>query len=94
MESRQLFVTEVETIMKRGKTRDYRAENRDFECWGHDRNMTGKEWVDMMQRRKVDILFVQETRWKGSFAVSSEPVLSWCGWKEKWSWSYLEGRVC
>ena len=34
--------------------------------------MTGKgrELVDMMQRRKVDILCVQETRWKGSKARS------------------------
>ncbi|KAF7659003.1 hypothetical protein LDENG_00005070 [Lucifuga dentata] len=34
--------------------------------------MTGKarELADMMQRRKVDILFVQETRWKGSKARS------------------------
>ena len=32
--------------------------------------MTGKghEIVDMMQRRKLDILCVQETRWKGSKA--------------------------
>ncbi|KAK2897556.1 hypothetical protein Q8A73_013936 [Channa argus] len=34
--------------------------------------MTGKarELIDMMQRRKVDILCVQETRWKGSKARS------------------------
>ena len=34
--------------------------------------MTGKarELVDMMQRRKVDILCVQEIRWKGSKARS------------------------
>ncbi|KAK2917518.1 hypothetical protein Q8A73_004265 [Channa argus] len=34
--------------------------------------MTGKarELIDMMQRRKVDILCVQETRWKGSKAKS------------------------
>ena len=34
--------------------------------------MTGKarELVDMMQRRKVDTLCVQETRWKGSKARS------------------------
>ncbi|KAK3528113.1 hypothetical protein QTP86_023836 [Hemibagrus guttatus] len=34
--------------------------------------MTGKgrELADMMERRKVDILFVQETRWKGSKARS------------------------
>ncbi|KAF7641145.1 hypothetical protein LDENG_00292100, partial [Lucifuga dentata] len=34
--------------------------------------MTGKarELADMMQRRKVDILCVQETRWKGSKARS------------------------
>ncbi|MCJ8728839.1 hypothetical protein PDJAM_G00009160 [Pangasius djambal] len=35
-------------------------------------NMTGKgrELADMMERRKVDILCVQETRWKGSKAHS------------------------
>ena len=34
--------------------------------------MTGnaKELVDMMQRRRVDILCFQETRWKGSKARS------------------------
>ena len=32
----------------------------------NDRSMTGKgsEIVDMMNRRKVDILCVQETKWK------------------------------
>ncbi|MCJ8749472.1 hypothetical protein PDJAM_G00176630 [Pangasius djambal] len=30
----------------------------------------GRELVDMMKRRKVDILCVQETRWKGSKACS------------------------
>ncbi|KAK3524762.1 hypothetical protein QTP86_002705 [Hemibagrus guttatus] len=30
--------------------------------------MTGKKLVDMMERRKVDILCIQETRWKGSKA--------------------------
>ncbi|KAF3702385.1 hypothetical protein EXN66_Car018073 [Channa argus] len=29
-----------------------------------------RELIDMMQRRKVDILCVQETRWKGSKARS------------------------
>ena len=31
-----------------------------------------RELVDMMQRRKVNILFVQETRWKGREARSLE----------------------
>ena len=30
----------------------------------------GRELVDMMKRRKLDILCVQETRWKGSKAES------------------------
>ncbi|KAK3568363.1 hypothetical protein QTP86_005592 [Hemibagrus guttatus] len=30
----------------------------------------GRELADMMERRKVDILCVQETRWKGSKACS------------------------
>ncbi|KAK3559717.1 hypothetical protein QTP86_017709 [Hemibagrus guttatus] len=39
---------------------------------GGARNSTGKgrELADMMERRKVDILCVQETRWKGSKAHS------------------------
>ncbi|KAK3526798.1 hypothetical protein QTP70_033559 [Hemibagrus guttatus] len=34
------------------------------------RNRKGRELADMMERRKVDILCVQETRWKGSKAHS------------------------
>ena len=52
--------------------------------------MTGKatELVDMMQRRKVDIVCVQETRWKGSRARSLGAGLKLCGWEKKLS--YLE----
>ncbi|KAK3545620.1 hypothetical protein QTP70_008239 [Hemibagrus guttatus] len=35
--------------------------------WAHGK---GRELADMMERRKVDILCVQETRWKGSKARS------------------------
>lgn len=28
-------------------------------------NMTGREIADVMSRRKIDILYVQETRWTG-----------------------------
>ncbi|KAK3574270.1 hypothetical protein QTP86_004383 [Hemibagrus guttatus] len=35
---------------------------------GLDRSGKGRELADMMERRKVDILCVQETRWKGSKA--------------------------
>ncbi|KAK3541728.1 hypothetical protein QTP86_002117 [Hemibagrus guttatus] len=37
---------------------------------GLDRSGKGRELADMMERRKVDILCVQETRWKGSKARS------------------------
>ncbi|KAK3538419.1 hypothetical protein QTP86_001765 [Hemibagrus guttatus] len=37
---------------------------------GFDRSGKGRELADMMERRKVDILCVQETRWKGSKARS------------------------
>ncbi|KAK3570202.1 hypothetical protein QTP86_016526 [Hemibagrus guttatus] len=37
---------------------------------GLDRSGKGRELVDMMERRKVDILCVQETRWKVSKARS------------------------
>ncbi|KAK3564791.1 hypothetical protein QTP86_027819, partial [Hemibagrus guttatus] len=36
----------------------------------NDPSAPGKELADMMERRKVDILCVQETRWKGSKARS------------------------
>ncbi|KAK3549224.1 hypothetical protein QTP70_034222 [Hemibagrus guttatus] len=42
--------------------------------WGHVITLTscgkGRELADMMERREVDILCVQETRWKGSKARS------------------------
>ncbi|KAK3559288.1 hypothetical protein QTP86_010738 [Hemibagrus guttatus] len=37
---------------------------------GLDRSGKGRELADVMERRKVDILCVQETRWKGSKARS------------------------
>ncbi|KAK3514882.1 hypothetical protein QTP70_033816 [Hemibagrus guttatus] len=37
---------------------------------GFDRSGKGRELADVMERRKVDILCVQETRWKGSKARS------------------------
>ncbi|KAK3525027.1 hypothetical protein QTP86_013384 [Hemibagrus guttatus] len=37
---------------------------------GLDRSGKGRDLADMMERRKVDILCVQETRWKGSKAHS------------------------
>ncbi|KAK3544402.1 hypothetical protein QTP86_010538 [Hemibagrus guttatus] len=37
---------------------------------GSDHTGKGRELADMMERRKVDILCVQETRWKGSKARS------------------------
>ncbi|KAK3522974.1 hypothetical protein QTP86_010295 [Hemibagrus guttatus] len=37
---------------------------------GLDRSGKGRELADMMERRKVDILCAQETRWKGSKAHS------------------------
>ncbi|KAK3522745.1 hypothetical protein QTP86_032028, partial [Hemibagrus guttatus] len=38
--------------------------------WEVERSGKGRELADMMERRKVDILCVQETRWKGSKARS------------------------
>ena len=61
--------------------------------------MTGKgrELADMMVKRKVDILCVQETRWKGSKAKEHrrwlQNILPWRRWEEKWSWRYIEGRL-
>ncbi|KAK3530206.1 hypothetical protein QTP86_018062 [Hemibagrus guttatus] len=40
------------------------VSSRSFKSW------KGRELADMMERRKVDILCVQETRWKGSKAHS------------------------
>ncbi|KAK3530524.1 hypothetical protein QTP86_027887, partial [Hemibagrus guttatus] len=44
------------------------AEDRDR--WREMIRWKGRELADMMERRKVDILCVQETRWKGSKARS------------------------
>ena len=54
----------------------------------------GRELADVMVKRKVDILCVQETRWKGSKVRRwLQNILPWRRWKEKWSCSYTEGRV-
>ncbi|KAK3550116.1 hypothetical protein QTP86_020664 [Hemibagrus guttatus] len=45
--------------------RDISAGQELLHCYGK-----GRELADMMERRKVDILCVQETRWKGSKARS------------------------
>ncbi|KAK3558089.1 hypothetical protein QTP86_009451 [Hemibagrus guttatus] len=57
--------TPEETSQDISATRD--TPQKDFIMW-----ITGKgrELADMMERRKVDILCVQETRWKGSKARS------------------------
>ena len=59
--------------------------------------MTGKgrELAAMMVKRKVDILCVQETRWKGRKArnIGDRNILPWRRWEEIWSWSYTEGRL-
>ncbi|KAK3527873.1 hypothetical protein QTP86_009849 [Hemibagrus guttatus] len=40
------------------------------EVWSRKKGGKGRELADVMERRKVDILCVQETRWKGSKAHS------------------------
>ncbi|KAK3526520.1 hypothetical protein QTP70_030681 [Hemibagrus guttatus] len=40
------------------------------QCWATAAQRKGRELAGMMKRRKVDILCVQETRWKGSKAHS------------------------
>ncbi|KAK3519688.1 hypothetical protein QTP70_000998, partial [Hemibagrus guttatus] len=51
--------------------KDYRtASGKFWQTIRHLRRGKGRELADMMERRKVDILCVQETRWKGSKARS------------------------
>ena len=62
--------------------------------------MTGKgrELADVMVKRKIDTLCVQETRWKGIKARNIGDgckiyYQAWRRWKEKWSCNYTEGRL-
>ncbi|KAK3520904.1 hypothetical protein QTP86_003763 [Hemibagrus guttatus] len=52
------------------RTRTSRHKNSFFPTAVSLLNRKGRELADMMERRKVDILCVQETRWKGSKARS------------------------
>ena len=60
--------------------------------------MTGKgrELADIIQRRKVDVLCVQETRWERKQGEGHwqwlQVVLLWRGWEEKWGRNYIEKR--
>ena len=53
--------------------------------------MTGKgrELAEMMVKRKVDILCVQETKWK-EHRRWLQNVPPWRRWEEKWSRRYTE----
>ena len=59
-------------------------------------SMTGRghELVDLMERRKVKIMCLQETKWKGSKSKRAgkwiQAVLCWRRRKEKWGWHCLE----
>ena len=62
--------------------------------------MTGKgrELAEMMVKRKVDIICVQETKWKGSTARNvGDGCTIFChdedGRRRRWSRSYTKGRL-
>ncbi len=56
----------------------------------------GRELVDVMQRRNIKILCIQETKWKGNSARKNmrriQSVLCWRKYKEKWSGYYSSSR--
>ncbi|KAK3515253.1 hypothetical protein QTP70_013016, partial [Hemibagrus guttatus] len=54
---------------KKSKIESCSSSQQEVHFWD-EQNGKGRELADMMERRKVDILCVQETRWKGSKARS------------------------
>ena len=59
--------------------------------------LTGKgaELVDLMKRRKVSILHLQETRWKGAKAreMGCGYKLYYNGWMQECCWDHAGARV-
>ena len=62
-------------------------------------SMTGKstELADIMERRKADFVCAGN-QVKGQQGQKIwkrlQPILPWCGWKEKWSRRDCIGRIC
>ena len=61
--------TRLKKIAQRGKRREKIEEERSYVIATLNvSTTTGRGIVDVMERRKIDVLCVQETRWKGQKA--------------------------